>query len=201
MDKLTDRERILLYILLWVIIISGSFYFLLFPAINSNMEMNSTIEGNRILIQNMQAVKNSIADTEKTAGDLKAKTAALQQGFFSTDVNMEALDVFVTSIALGTGVKPQNLTISGPAMRDSTNVSQTAGDSQDAVSNGITTYTIDINGSTTAAQFAKLTDALGNRSQLFIRNATFTEKEGSGTYSITIDIFLLPSATAIQTVG
>ena len=199
--KLTKREKMLLYLLFCLVIITGILFFFILPAMSRNVELSGQIDGIEIQLQEMQIMKDGLSDSLSSAADLEEKTNALYENLFTNDITDEALDVFVTQIALDAGISPQNLTINTPEFRGvgtymgSTDTTDDTAAEQEDSQVGSLVFNLLVNGECSYSSFVKLVDAYQSKPQLLIGAATFLQgstAESAGTFSISLDVYTLP---------
>ncbi len=196
--KLTKREKMLLYLLFCLVIITGILFFFVLPAVSRNVELSGQIDGTEIQLKEMQIMKDGLSDSLSSVADLEEKTNALYENLFTNDITDEALDVFVTQIALDAGVSPQNLTINTPEFRGVSTYMDTTDDTaaeQEDSQVGSIVFNLLVNGECSYNSFVKLVDAYQSKPQLLIGAATFLQgstAESAGTFSISLDVYTLP---------
>jgi hypothetical protein len=197
--KFSKREKLLLYLLLCLSIITGGISFLVLPAFTRNSEIKSELATKEIQLQEMQIIKDSYESQLASLDELTKDTDALYENYFLNTVTDEELDVFITNIALDIGIAPQNLTINISEFLPINPYSPFSGEVEadengDVIFGSIVTN-IFVSGECSYADFISLTDAFESKTQLHISSASFesnTEKETDSIFRIGLDIYTLP---------
>lgn len=117
LNKLTKREKVLLYILLLVVIIASIGTFITKPLLDKNSELRDELfelEADEFLIR---YGISKLEMEKKNVIDLEDEVQELLGGIYPKMGNNE-IDTLVTDIVLLYNLEPQSINISSAAMRD-----------------------------------------------------------------------------------
>lgn len=110
MGKLTKREKTMLYVLLYIIIISVAIFLLILPAKTKYGDLQTQNEAIQV---ELTAAKEAVKKYDDLEGELTKATEALneQKEKFYYDVTNEDVDALLTSMVKAYALKPISLTI------------------------------------------------------------------------------------------
>jgi len=158
--KLTQREKLLIYILICFAIVSGGIYFVAIPSYQRYSVVNDQATEAAYTQQTMAMAIDSIPATMTARDAAKAKLAVVK-GPFSAHLPNEGIDALLTQLCLSYNLSPTSLTIESNAMQellffeaysgDATGTGNTTGAASSTTGSGTTTGTSSTTGSNTTA--------------------------------------------------
>lgn len=197
--KLTKREKVLLYILLIVIIITASVCLLILPGISKNADLAEEVSTLRMQKMEMESRISALDQKKAKVQELQQQYDELCEGLFTVGFAEEAVDAYIVAIAAKSNVIPDILTIENSAFAAPKSfLSQSADSStppqeKDQVDTSVYIVNVTIGGSAAMSDFEALVNAYSNDSHIIVTSA-YTTQSGSGnnSYSITLQLYLLP---------
>ncbi|MEG0292337.1 MAG: hypothetical protein RR495_02390 [Anaerovoracaceae bacterium] len=152
MSKLSKREKILIYIMAWMLILAGGVYFLVMPALVTHDE--AVLKYNKTLIE-AQEMKNAIKNKGIVSVEIDEAKLNIKQmdKYFYKYLENKSIDRLITGVVLKSGLTPYDLEIGevakdengevitdtgvGEAVKDETqSTGETAGEDKTTTVNG-----------------------------------------------------------------
>lgn len=109
--KLTNREKILLYILVCVIILVVGIFLLIMPAINNHNTLKSEKEAAQLELAAVEKNKVDYSDLDKNIKKVSTDLSEIKKKFY-TSMKKEDIDKLITNLCITEGLDPVSLTIS-----------------------------------------------------------------------------------------
>ena len=198
MNKLTKREKVMLYILLCLVIVAGLVSLLILPAISRNASQKSGLDTLALEQQQLEIRRAALQNNLERIQQLESKADELYESLYDTRTMSEVLDLYITGVAVEAGVIPQNLSIGSTLQKNiqfymgDLATEETASSSGDVLK--LPVASVLISGSCSEAAFMRMTDAYARLSEILISNASFVKGSDEGqadTFPISLEIYLI----------
>lgn len=202
-NKLTTREKRLLYILLCFCIFTAGIYFLISPSISNNLELSEQRDELSVTEAQMQMTLASYESRAEFLTSLQQSTETLYETFYPLSQD-EFSDRLVTNLALKHSLTPLSLSMEGiqflpvtPYLSDGENQQPTdsSGGTDAAPFFGnayICSASIAVSGS--QANFTAMMDELNRYPQVIIRDFSVgTNVNDTQTFTFTAQVLMVES--------
>lgn len=198
--KLSKREKVLLYILLLVVIIAGSIYLLLVPAMEKVTLAEEQVTSARIVMDEMKVTVMRADSVTEEIADHAAELLGYKDYFLPYLFN-EEVDKRITSMLNRRGLTPVRMEIDAvtEAKVDpyGTKPSEESAKTEEntAENSGITTVytggiTVDVKG--TEAGFQAFLEDISRFPAIRVAEYSFDRANKPGKYTLTMEYFMLP---------
>jgi hypothetical protein len=199
MKKLTQREKLLIYILICFVIVSGGIYFVVLPSYARYAAISDQAAEAAFTQESMAMSIESIPATMTTRDEAQSKLTTLKNPF-SAPLPNEGLDVLLTQLCLSCNLTPTMLSIEENAEQDvprfvgGTTGAEAMLGSGSSTTSGSSTGSTTGSGSTTNSNLTTATDSSGttttgntgtstSSSSLTGTNSTSSSGSSTGTSS------------------
>lgn len=190
-DKLSKREKVLIYILICLIIVVTAVWLLILPSVSRNIELKDNLDIIRTQKTEMEIRSKSLDKNLSKAEELENKCSELYNGLFDLNTTKEEIDDYITNIAISFGVVPGSLTIESVENSGLPNYNAGIRGSADDNSN-YKVYRLEIGGSCSYVAFAEMVNTYETLPQVFVSQATCTSQIGSdNTFYLSLEIYLV----------
>lgn len=190
MNRLSKREKRLIYLLLCLVITAGTFCLLVLPASSARSAAVEELETAKMEYREMQIKLDAGKELNSRRDSLKQQYDELYASLFHAADTEEAMEFYVTDIALSVGVTPDSLSIR-TAERAAAQQFGAAVQEKSATDEqmGILSITMDLSGRCTPAQFIALMNAYDSTSKLLVSTASFDEgTDGNGSFVLSVQL-------------
>ena len=189
MKKLTKREKLLIYILACLMIVSGGIYFVVLPAYARYATVSSQAAEAEFTQESMTMAIEGMPSTMTTGNETNAKLMTLKSPF-SVKLANEGLDVLLTQLCLSYSLTPTMLSIEDNSEQDvpifianSTGAEGMIGSGDTSSNSGSTTGTSNTTGSSTTSGMK----ATGDTNATVSSNTTAGSSSTTGSNSTSSD--------------
>ena len=203
MKVLTKREKMLLYILAYILIIIVGGFMICLPVIEKHSELNDQFESMETQLSTIEASVVEYKDLDKkieAANDEYNKQ--LENFYTAASTNTEDIDQIITKMAIDHGLKPTSLQINEVvteeivSFEDFMKQMKKADDTKDTASEEIESkkvkvYNASLNVSGTIANLQKLVDDANTNKTLKVTGVTYTTSTGSKTMTVVFKVYMI----------
>lgn len=201
LNKLTSREKVLIYILIILLILCFGWLILLQPQLNSNSTLQSEKEAYELQLNELQSnslTTNETVDIVKLNQQIKEISDQLYNKMTKEDI-----DKLVTELATTHRIVPKTLSMSEITQTDlsssdtSTDTSSTSDDSSsnkkanDSSSANVYTCTVQQTCTGTQVQLEKLLDDVKAMNGIYVTSVSYQNGTGNLDLSITYTIYMI----------
>ncbi len=190
-NKLTRREKVLLYILLCLAMTAVLILLLILPGITRNAELRDSLETTRVQRQELERQKEKLEQNLETIEELEQHCTELYQELFRSNVTLDRLDKYVTEIAMANDISPKSLLIGSP---EYTTVFAYASESEEEEQTRVLSVDLQLSGACAQAAFEKLVDAYARERSLHLHSFSYQSAgpdSSGGSFQISLQIYLL----------
>lgn len=203
LNKLTSREKVLIYILIILLIICFGWLILLQPQLNNNSSLKS--ENNAYELQLSELQSNSGTTTE-TADIVKLNQQVKElSDLLYNKMTKEDIDKLITELATNHRIVPKTLSMSEITQTDlSSSTSDSTSESTDTTSNdsskdtnkeatsaNVYTCTVQQTCTGTQAQLETLLDDVKAMNGIYVTSVSYENGTGNLDLSITYTIYMI----------
>lgn len=198
MNKLTKREKVLLYLLLCLVIVVGSVYLLIMPASERYSALQDEVDTLEMQQKQVDLKKNQIPALLERVEDLQVKCDALYENAFDITAAPEELDGYISIVTSYLGVTPDNLIIGTTEYKEPQKFAplqkeDEAQDSKNDEEEGLPVAVMQISGSSALENFQAMLDGFSHDPSAHLTGASYNSNtDGSNSFLISLEFYLLP---------
>ena len=198
MNKLTKREKILLYLLLCLVIVVGSVYLLILPASERYSALQDEVDTLEMQQKQVDLKKGQLPALLERVEDLQVKCEALYENAFDITTAPEELDLYISILVSYLGVTPDNLIIGTTEYKDPQQFAplQEDDEAQDPKTDeeeGLPVAAMQISGSCGLENFQAMLDGFSHDPSAHLAGASYNSNtDGSTSFVISLEFYLLP---------
>lgn len=197
MNKLSKREKVLLYLLLCLVIVVGSVYLLILPASERYSALKEEVDTLQMQQKQVDIRKSQIAPLLERVDDLQVKCEAIYENAFDITTDPEELDLYISTVVSYLGVTPDNLIIGTTEYKDPQKFAPLEEDDQtkdvEDAEEGLPVAALQISGSCGLNNFQAMLDGFSHDTSVLLTGATYNSNAGgNGSFLISLEFYLLP---------
>ena len=203
LNKLTSREKILIYILIILLILCFGWLILLQPQLNNNSSLKSENDAYELQLSELQANSGTTTETVDIV-KLNQQVKELSDKLYNK-MTKEDIDKLVTELATNHRIVPKTLSMSEITQTDlSSSTSDSTSESTDTTSNdsskdtkkeatsaNVHTCVVQQTCTGTQAQLEKLLDDVKAMNGIYVTSVSYENGTGNLDLSITYTIYMI----------
>ena len=203
LNKLTSREKILIYILIILLILCFGWLILLQPQLNNNSSLKSENDAYELQLSELQANSGTTTETVDIV-KLNQQVKELSDKLYNK-MTKEDIDKLVTELATNHRIVPKTLSMSEITQTDlSSSTSDSTSESTDTTSNdsskdtkkeatsaNVYTCTVQQTCTGTQTQLEKLLDDVKAMNGIYVTSVSYQNGTGNLDLSITYTIYMI----------
>lgn len=203
LNKLTSREKVLIYILIILLILCFGWLILLQPQLNNNSSLKSENDAYELQLSELQANSGTTTETVDIV-KLNQQVKELSDQLYNK-MTKEDIDKLVTELATNHRIVPKTLSMSEITQTDlSSSTSDSTSESTDTTSNdsskdtkkeatsaNVYTCVVQQTCTGTQAQLEKLLDDVKAMNGIYVTSVSYENGTGNLDLSITYTIYMI----------
>lgn len=198
MNKLTKREKVLLYLLLCIVIVVGSVYLLILPASERYSALQDEVDTLEMQQKQVDNKKGQLSALLERVEDLQVKCDALYENAFDITAAPEELDGYISIVTSYLGVTPDNLIIGTTEYKEPQKFGllpeeDEAQGAENDEEEGLPVAVMQISGSCGLENFQAMLDGFSHDPSAHLTGASYNSNtDGSNSFLISLEFYLLP---------
>ena len=192
--KFTKREKVLLYMLLCVLLIVGSIFFLILPSYEKYNDLKASHQTAELELQSARASIIDYTDLDKQIKQTAKELKNIKKKFYA-EMKKEEVDSLITNLVIEHGLTPSSLSVTD-ATKESVISYETFTKNSNASSNESTNqlkvYNVNMTVSGTILNLQTLVNDANKSKTLKVASVNYSEQESDEKeMTVTFKVFMI----------